>query len=99
MFNRVSTGSDTGELILGGYDTTKYTGSFTYAPVSVQGYWEFIGDNVKLTTGSTTNIITTSITAMLDTGTTVAMVVPTTYFNTITTLIGGTYNSSTGWVR
>ncbi|CAF4370333.1 unnamed protein product, partial [Adineta steineri] len=53
-FGPLSTGSDTGELILGGYDTTKYTGSFTYAPVSVQGYWEFIADNVKLSTGSTT---------------------------------------------
>ncbi|CAF5222958.1 unnamed protein product, partial [Rotaria magnacalcarata] len=40
-----STGYDTGELILGGYDTSKYTGNFTYAPVSVEGYWEFVADS------------------------------------------------------
>ncbi|CAF1347911.1 unnamed protein product [Adineta steineri] len=96
-FGPVSTGSDTGELILGGYDTTKYTGSFTYAPVSVQGYWEFIVDNVKLSTGSTTNVIANSISAVLDTGSTAAIAVPTTYLNTINTLLGATYDSNTGW--
>ncbi|CAF1361268.1 unnamed protein product [Adineta steineri] len=96
-FGPVSTGSDTGELILGGYDTTKYTGSFTYAPVSVQGYWEFIVDNVKLSTGSTTNVIANSISAVLDTGSTAAIAVPTTYLNMINTLIGATYDSNTGW--
>ncbi|CAF3821416.1 unnamed protein product [Rotaria magnacalcarata] len=44
-FGSVSTGYDTGELILGGYDTSKYTGNFTYAPVSVEGYWEFVADS------------------------------------------------------
>ncbi|CAF3956438.1 unnamed protein product, partial [Adineta steineri] len=63
-FGPVSTGSDTGELILGGYDATKYTGSFTYAPVSVKGYWEFAADSVSLTIGSTTTTIATSINAI-----------------------------------
>ncbi|CAF1032653.1 unnamed protein product [Didymodactylos carnosus] len=35
-FNPVTTGSSGGELILGGYDNTKFTGNFTYAPVSSQ---------------------------------------------------------------
>ncbi len=98
-FNRVSNGSDTGELILGGYDTTKYTGSFTYATVSVQGYWEFVADSVGLTVGSTTTVIATSISAILDTGTTVAIAAPSTYANMIYGIIGGTYDSSSGLVR
>jgi hypothetical protein len=30
-----------GELILGGTDSSKYTGSITYVPVTVRGYWQF----------------------------------------------------------
>ncbi len=30
-----------GELILGGEDTSKFTGSIAYVNVSVQGYWQF----------------------------------------------------------
>jgi hypothetical protein len=30
-----------GELIFGGVDSSKYTGSITYIPVAIQGYWEF----------------------------------------------------------
>ncbi|CAF0788764.1 unnamed protein product [Adineta steineri] len=96
-FAPISTGSDTGELILGGYDTTKYTGCFTYASVTVPGFWEFVADRVSLTTGSTTNIIAKSINAILDTGTTAAIVAPTTYFNMINTLLGATYDPNTGW--
>ncbi|CAF1071963.1 unnamed protein product [Adineta steineri] len=95
-FGPVSTGSDTGELILGGYDATKYTGSFTYAPVSVKGYWEFVADSVRLTIGSTTTTIATSINAILDTGTTHAIIGPSTYVNTINTILGATYDNATG---
>ncbi|CAF1184708.1 unnamed protein product [Adineta steineri] len=95
-FEPVSTGSDTGELILGGYDTTKYTGSFTYAPVSVKGYWEFAADSVSLTIGSTTTTIATSINAILDTGTTLAILGPTAYVNTINTILGATFDSASG---
>ncbi|CAF4423067.1 unnamed protein product, partial [Rotaria magnacalcarata] len=78
-FGSVSTGHDTGELILGGYDTSKYTGNFTYAPVSVEGYWEFVADSVSLSIGSTTTTIATSINAILDTGTTDAILGPSAY--------------------
>ena len=30
-----------GELIFGGIDPSKYTGSITYVPVAIEGYWEF----------------------------------------------------------
>ncbi len=33
-----------GELILGGSDPTKYSGSITYVDVIIRAYWEFIMD-------------------------------------------------------
>jgi cathepsin D len=45
--SRDSTATPGGELILGGEDTSKYTGSITYVPVSVEGYWEFQVDRYK----------------------------------------------------
>jgi len=44
---RDPTATPGGELILGGADTTKYTGSITYVPVSVPGYWQFQVDRYK----------------------------------------------------
>jgi len=41
LFLSDSSASSGGELIFGGVDTTKYTGSITYVPVSNKGYWEF----------------------------------------------------------
>jgi hypothetical protein len=29
------------ELIFGGVDSRKYSGSITYVPVAIEGYWEF----------------------------------------------------------
>jgi hypothetical protein len=43
-------------------------------------------------------MIANSISAILDTGTTAAMVVPTTYFNIINILLEATHDSNTGWV-
>merc|ERR1712242_661824 len=40
-------GSTGGELSLGGVDTTKYTGDFTYTPITNKGYWEFTVDCSK----------------------------------------------------
>ncbi len=79
-------------MILGGYDTTKYTGAFTYVPVSLKGYWEFVADSVVLTVGSTETTIATPINAILDTGTTVAMDIPAYYADQINSIIGGTYD-------
>jgi len=35
------TGSPGGELTLGGTDSTRYTGSFNYAPLNSETYWQF----------------------------------------------------------
>jgi len=37
-----------GQLSLGGADPTKYTGNFTYAPITNQSYWEFQFEDFKL---------------------------------------------------
>lgn len=37
-----------GELALGGSDPTKYTGNFTYTPVTEKGYWQFAVDKVSV---------------------------------------------------
>lgn len=36
-----TTATSGGELIFGGVDSTKYTGSITYISVAIEGYWEF----------------------------------------------------------
>lgn len=41
MMSRNTSSVPGGELILGGVDTSKYTGSITYFTVSIQGYWQF----------------------------------------------------------
>jgi cathepsin D len=37
-----------GELTLGGTDPSRYTGSFTYAPVTRPGYWQFTVDSLSV---------------------------------------------------
>jgi len=95
-FGPVSTGSDTGELILGGTDSSKYTGSITYSPVTTQGYWEFKMTSVSVSSSSTA--LVSSINAILDTGTTL-IVVPTATAKTINTKLGATYDSSSGYYK
>lgn len=53
-----------GELIIGGIDSSHYTGELSYVPLSSETYWEIKLDNFSL--GSTSS---TTMRAVLDTGT------------------------------
>ncbi|GJE93357.1 Asp-domain-containing protein [Phanerochaete sordida] len=54
------------ELFLGGADSNLYTGSFTYAPVTTQGYWQVKLDNVTVNAAMPVN----NVQSVIDTGTT-----------------------------
>jgi len=60
-----SNSSNVGELTLGGYDSTKFTGTINYVPVTLKAYWETRLMYLKLGATSETN----STRAVLDTGT------------------------------
>ncbi|CAF1345504.1 unnamed protein product [Adineta steineri] len=79
------------ELIFGGIDSTKYTGSITYIPVVLEGYWEF--QMTQVTVGST--VISSSAYAIADTGTTL-ITGPTQQVTALNVALGGTYDSSSG---
>jgi len=57
--------SQGGELVLGGVDSSKYTGDFTYTPVTIKGYWQFAVDGASLGGSS----VGSDIKAIADTGT------------------------------
>jgi len=59
------TGSTGGELALGGVDSTKYTGDFTYTPITIKGYWQFAVSGISV--GGTSFAAETK--AIADTGT------------------------------
>ena len=40
VVDRDPKGKEGGELILGGSDPAKYSGNFTYLPVTKEGYWQ-----------------------------------------------------------
>jgi hypothetical protein len=42
-FNRHPTNEeDGGELMIGGIDSSRFTGNITYAPLMMLGYWQFV---------------------------------------------------------
>ncbi|CAF0831114.1 unnamed protein product [Adineta steineri] len=92
-FNPDSSVVPGGELILGGADTSKYTGSLAYVNVSTQGYWQFKVNSI--TAGSTTTICSSNCNAIADTGTTLILG-PTSQINALNAALGATYHASTG---
>lgn len=55
-----------GEMLVGGIDSSKYNGSITYTPVTVQGYWEVQSDGLAVNGQIVSG---TSSLAAIDTGT------------------------------
>ncbi|KAF8122507.1 Asp-domain-containing protein [Boletus edulis] len=79
------------ELYIGGSNSTLYTGSFTYTPVTWQSYWQVNMDNVK---GNNKKILT-NVAAIIDTGTTFIIGTPLDV-STLYNALGGTAAPSAG---
>ncbi|NWR92923.1 CATE protein, partial [Furnarius figulus] len=56
-----------GELIFGGFDTSRFTGTLNWVPVTQQGYWQIQLDNIQV--GGTVTFCTSGCQAIVDTGT------------------------------
>jgi len=73
-----------GELTLGGVDKSKYTGDFTYTPITTKGYWQFACDKVTVDGQD----FASGIKAIADTGTSL-LAIPTEQVTTLVTKIPG----------
>ncbi|KAF9245851.1 aspartic proteinase [Melanogaster broomeanus] len=89
--------STNGELTFGGVDSTKYTGTLTYVPVTTtypaSYYW---GINESITYGTTT--ILSSTAGIVDTGTTLILLASDAY-SRYRTATGATLDNYTGLLR
>ncbi|XP_066192009.1 cathepsin E [Sylvia atricapilla] len=56
-----------GELLFGGFDTSRFSGTLNWVPVTQQGYWQIQLDNVQL--GGTVAFCADGCQAIVDTGT------------------------------
>ncbi|GAA5826586.1 hypothetical protein JCM11251_002438 [Rhodosporidiobolus azoricus] len=81
-----------GELCIGCIDSSKYTGSISYNPVSSKSYWSVDSDGVNV---DGTVVSGTSMVAALDTGTTL-IYLPTSVASALYSKLGGTKVGSSG---
>jgi len=83
-----------GQYLFGGIDSTKYTGSLTYVPVTVEGYWQILVQDASfngVSLGQTSQ-------GIVDTGTTL-IIVSDTAAAAIHAKISGSVNDATnGWL-
>lgn len=56
-----------GELLFGGFDPSRFTGTLNWVPVTQQGYWQIQLDNIQL--GGAVTFCTSGCQAIVDTGT------------------------------
>ncbi|XP_078495233.1 cathepsin D-like [Ciona intestinalis] len=82
-----SDASSGGELYLGGVDTKKFTGNFSYHPVTVKGYWQISMDSVSV--GTSISACVSGCKAIVDSGTSL-LAGPTDEIEKINKLIGAT---------
>ncbi|KIK96001.1 hypothetical protein PAXRUDRAFT_774687 [Paxillus rubicundulus Ve08.2h10] len=78
------------ELFIGGTNTALYTGGFSYADVTQEGYWEVNMDNVE----SNGQTVLSNVDSIIDTGTTLIVGLPSDVA-TLYQAIGGTDASRT----
>jgi cathepsin D len=67
--NRNPNSANGGELLLGGSDSSKYTGTPTFAKLTSETYWQFSVDDISIRSTSLGFCGTTGCTAIADTGT------------------------------
>jgi cathepsin D len=67
--NKNPTGAKGGELVLGGTDSTRYTGTPTYVPLTNETYWQFKLDDISVRETSLGYCGSTGCVAIADTGT------------------------------
>ncbi|NXB31624.1 CATE protein, partial [Eulacestoma nigropectus] len=77
--------SQGGELLFGGFDTSRFTGTLNWVPVTQQGYWQIQLDNIQL--GGTVTFCANGCQAIVDTGTSL-IVGPTKEIKELQKLIG-----------
>ncbi|KAJ3176023.1 hypothetical protein HDU87_005540 [Geranomyces variabilis] len=65
--------SQSGELSLGGADSSKYTGSFNYLPLNAETYWQFSTSSATASVNGKSHKFTTK-NAIADSGTTLVIV-------------------------
>ncbi|AGO11392.1 AaceriACR144Wp [[Ashbya] aceris (nom. inval.)] len=81
----ISTGKGNGQLVLGGYDETKFKGEISWLPVRRQAYWEVDFDSVTI---GNENIPLENFGAAIDSGTSL-ITFPTELFNQFITKLSG----------
>jgi len=84
-----------GELLLGGIDSTKYTGALTYVPLTNETYWQFGLDDVTIAGTAQKFCPNGPCKAILDTGTSL-LVGPTEAIKAINAKLGGIEIPATG---
>lgn len=93
-----STADNNGELTFGGTDSSKFTGSITFIPITTTSpASEFWGINQSIRYGTSTNILSTTA-GIVDTGTTLVLL-STNGFNAYTKATGATNDATTGLLK
>ncbi|KAM9320198.1 cathepsin E [Gastrophryne carolinensis] len=68
FLNRNPDSSDGGELVFGGFDSTRFSGQLNWVPVTVQGYWQILVDTFQTSDGML-SFCNGGCQAIVDTGT------------------------------
>ncbi|KAF9173301.1 hypothetical protein BGX21_008107 [Mortierella sp. AD011] len=87
-------GGTGGEYLFGGIDSSKFTGSLTYVPVTQEGYWQIAIDDVAYNGQS----IGESSQGIVDTGTTLIIVSDDAAQAIHSNIEGATNDSNNGWL-